>query len=356
METWMTKLFAAQNKILHERDMVNATGMVNNQRMLYQNLPQATCSEVMTCLWKQPAIPTPPFQIPEEGDMSPWTPSTSSNPTAAPQSTHATSSHPTAVPQSTHDTSSHPTVVNIVTHMRVVRERKPSKFRVSPYTVIDYVWYQRFYSFMYGSSTLLISSFDEVNGEWFREVTSVDKPMENVHIDTYLRILHDEPQFVNMGPYQMWEDTVIMPRAFTDRYLHQWIRVYGPLEKMRWDPSVPESEHVFTREVLGDLVDNVRGSVGHWRNGRVWHDVNYVVMIINVSGHFMTCRVNLKMGRFTLFDPLMFKWKGDHIPENKAMLTTPWRRFIPLVIKYAGLYEDKPNAYRGLSWDSIFQR
>ncbi|KAL8539163.1 hypothetical protein ACS0TY_000960 [Phlomoides rotata] len=138
-----------------------------------------------------------------------------------------------------------------------------------------------------------------------------------------------------MGPYQLREQTVIMPRAFTDTYLHQWIKVYGPLKEIYWDPSAPESEDVFTREVLRDLVENARESVGHWRNGRAWHHVNYVVMIINVSEHFLTCRVNLKMGRFTLFDPLMFQWTYDHIPQHKAMLTTPWRRLIPLVIKYA---------------------
>ncbi|KAL8520798.1 hypothetical protein ACS0TY_011376 [Phlomoides rotata] len=70
-------------------------------------------------------------------------------------------------------------------------------------------------------------------------------------------------------------------------------------------------------------------------------------MIINVSEHFMTCMVNLKTGRFTIFYPLVFQWKDDHIPQHKAMVTTPWRRLISLVIKYAGLYEDKPDVYRG---------
>ncbi|KAL8477315.1 hypothetical protein ACS0TY_029566 [Phlomoides rotata] len=76
---------------------------------------------------------------------------------------------------------------------------------------------------------MLVNPYHTVNGEWFKEVTSVDKPMESAHIDTYMRILHEDPLFVNIGPYRLWEDTVVMPRAFTDTYLHQWIRVHGPL-------------------------------------------------------------------------------------------------------------------------------
>ncbi|KAL8526347.1 hypothetical protein ACS0TY_015534 [Phlomoides rotata] len=41
--------------------------------------------------------------------------------------------------------------------------------------------------------------------------------METVQIDTYMYILHEDPEFVNMGSYPGWQNTVIMSRAFIVR-------------------------------------------------------------------------------------------------------------------------------------------
>ncbi|XP_057791052.1 uncharacterized protein LOC131008175 [Salvia miltiorrhiza] len=228
-----------------------------------------------------------------------------------------------------------------------VRRRVPSAALRSPFRQMDKRGenYDRFMRLKKPSKRNIGIGYG-VTKEWFRD-TNERVQLDISMIDAYHSILYCKPEQV--GLRKVDPKTTITSTTFMSVVSQTW-KKYHPSEKTT--ENDPKVEGEIESEDLFELAKFVNGELPNWGVSRPWFECDKVLMVANISSHWVTCTINFLERYILIYDSLQHTFEDDDL-EQRRVFFTPLCVLLPLVLHYSDFYSARTDMVADMSPWSI---